>query len=217
MDAREHPAKGPHAVGREQAEPLGIPVGTEVGQGPLERLALENAGLGVVEDPEARVDARGEGVGPQQAVAEAVDRRDPRGVELPCELGAAGLDEPPADAVAQLACGAFGVGDDQERVDVEPALADRLDEALHEHRRLPGSGAGRDEDDAGRFDRRDLLGIGGVHWRLTRHMGARSHHDGQPASPRGSCLTSPARIRPTNPRACSVARSIWAQNSSSSR
>ena len=47
-------------------------------------------------------------------------------------------------------------------------------------------------------------GFGRVHGRLTRHIGARSHQEGQPPSPSGSCATSPERIRPTNPRACSA-------------
>ena len=62
VNAGEHAAEGPDAVGGEQAEPLPVVVGAEVGQGLLERLALEHPRLRVVEDAEARVDAGGEGM-----------------------------------------------------------------------------------------------------------------------------------------------------------
>jgi hypothetical protein len=126
----------------------------------------------------------------QEAMAEAVDRGDPGGVELAREIGAAGLGEARANAAAELAGGALGVGDDEERVDVEAALAHRLHEALDEHRRLARPGAGGDEDDAGRLDRGALLGIRGAHAHahalLTRHIGASSHQEGHAPSPSGS-------------------------------
>ncbi len=97
--------------------------------------------------------------------------------------------------------------------DVEPVVADRAHEALDEHARLSGSGSRRDEDEALRVDRRLLLG---VHARVTRHTGQRSHHDGQEPL-RGSCRTSPARIRCASERASPRAVSSRDQNSSSSR
>ena len=87
VDAGEHPAERADAVGREQAEPLLVAVRAEVAERLLERLALEHARLRVVEDAEARVDAGGERVRAEQAVAEAVDRRDPGGIELARQLG----------------------------------------------------------------------------------------------------------------------------------
>jgi hypothetical protein len=70
VHAGEHPAQRPDAVRREQAEALVVAAGAEVREGLLERLALENAGLRVVEDAEARVDAGRERVRAQQAVAD---------------------------------------------------------------------------------------------------------------------------------------------------
>ena len=53
------------------------------------------------------------------------------------------------------------------------------------------------------------------HDRFTRQIGQSSHQVGQ-EPPRGSCRTSPSRIRSTTPTACSRARSIPPQKSSSS-
>ena len=111
--------------------------------------------------------------------------------------------------VAQLAGGALGVGDDEDEVDVaSPRSADSADEALDEHRRLPGSCARRDEDDARLVDRGLLLRVrsADAHARFTRHIGQRSHHVGH-VPPRGSCSTSPARMRATAACARSTARS----------
>ena len=150
-------------------------------------------------------------------MAEAVDRRDPGGIELSCELEATRVDELLRGCGRGAPAARLGVGDDEQRVDVEPALADGLDEPLDEHRRLPRSRSGRDEDDARRLDRRDLLGIRSVHWRLTgtsergrTTMGIRH---------RRGIVPHVTRLDPLDEatRACSVARSICAQNSSSSR
>ena len=190
VHAGQHAAQGARSVGGEQPEALGVAVGAELRERRLERLALEHARLRLVEDPEARVDPGRERVCLEQAEAEAVDRRDPGGVEVAGELGAPGLDEPRADAVAQLAGGALRVRDDEQRVDVEPALADRLGEALDQDGRLARPGARGDEDEPRRLDRGGLLGVGcadrRAHCLFTRQIGARSHQDGQPASPSGS-------------------------------
>src|SRR4029453_16705383 len=99
------------------------------------------------------------------------------------------------------------------RVDVEPALADRLAEALDDDPRLACPRSRGDEDDAALLDRALLLDVhrrkmlctfrraglshrsarettrNRVHERLTRHIGHRSHHCGQ--EPRfGSWRTS---------------------------
>src|SRR4029078_9073198 len=104
-------------------------------------LSAQHAALSVVEHPEARVDAGRERMRLQQTVAEAVDRRDPGRVELARRVVPPALQQPLADAAAQLAGRALGVRDHEQRVDVEAALADRLAEALDDQRRLPGAGA----------------------------------------------------------------------------
>ena len=218
VDPREHPPQPARAVGGEQAKALGPLIGAERGERFLERLAGEHARLVVVDDPEPRVDAGLERVGLQQPVAEAVDRRDPGRVEVACEIGAVHLEQAPPDAAPQLTSRAFRVGDDEDRVDVDPALADGAHEALDEHGRLSGAGACGDEDEARGVDRRQLLGIRRrAHVRATRHIGASVHQLGHGGPPRGSCLTSPARMRSTKSTACSLARSVCAQNASSSR
>ena len=70
---------------------------------------------------------------------------------------AAELVQARADPAAQLTRRALGVGDHEHRLDVEPALAHRLDEALDEHGRLARPRTGRDEDLPARRDRRGLL------------------------------------------------------------
>ena len=155
----------------------------------------------------------GERMSLQQPQAEAVDRGDPGAVELAREIVPPAVAERGADARAQLARGPPRVRDDEDRVDIEAAVADGAHEALDEHGRLAGAGAGRDEDLAGRFDRRALLL---VHGRATRHIGHRSHQAGH-SPPFGSCTTSPARMRPASRRAVAIALSTAAQNASSSR
>ena len=159
----------------------------------------------------------------QQAVAEAVDRRDPRAVELAREIVAPELGEPLPDSSAQLTGRPLGVRDREHRVDRQAAIADRSHEALDEHRRLAGAGARGDEDEPARVDRRELLVVRGAglldhgHDRATRHIDHRSHQVGHGKPPFGSCRTSPERMRSTKWTACSFARSVCAQKASSSR
>ncbi len=199
-DAREHPAETLRAVGGQQAHPLLATSLDVVGQRPGERLGAEHGGLALVEHPEARVKAGLEGVRTKESVAEAVDRRDPAAVQVAREVVPLDLDEPLPDTRPQLAGGALRVRDDEDVVDPEAALADRLDEALHKHGRLPGPGPGRDEDDARLVDRGDLLLARGPHARLTRHIVQREHQRGH-SPPRGSVRTSPACTRSTADRA----------------
>src|SRR5262249_59154649 len=84
--------------------------------------------------------------------AEAVEGRDPGAVERAREAGPPPLDEPGADAAAQLAGGLLGVRDDEDGLDVDPLVAHRARKALDEHARLPGAGSRRHEDDAARVD-----------------------------------------------------------------
>jgi hypothetical protein len=207
VDGREHPPQAGRAIRGKETEPLGIVAGAKLVQGRLEGLAADDATLAVVEDPEARIEAGGERMSLQQAETETVDGRDPGAVERPGEVVAADLVQARADAAPELTRRALGVGDHEQRLDVEPALADRLDEALHEHGRLPRPRARGDEDLPAGGDRRRLLVVRRPHARLIRHIRQRSHQAGQPSVPFGSCRTSPSRIRCARPRARSRAPS----------
>src|SRR5215218_1592407 len=152
VDAGEHPAQPPSAVGGEQPQAR-LVVAAELLERRPEGLAAEHAALAVVEHAEARVDPGRERVRLQQPAAEAVNGRDPRAVQLPFEVVPAELVQPPADPTAQLAGRTLGVGDHEQRVDVEPALADGLAKALDDHSRLAGPRARGDEDNAALLDR----------------------------------------------------------------
>ncbi len=199
VDAREHAAQAVRAVRREQPQPLGLLSCTEFRQRLLERLTAQHRALRIVELAEARVEPCRERIALQQPQAEAVDRRDPRAVELTGEILAPALRERSANARAQLARRATRVRDDEDRVDVEPAVADGADEALDEDGGLARAGARGDEHLAGCLDRCELLL---VHVRSILQIGQRSHHAGH-ASPFGSCLTSPSPMRTAS--RCAVA------------
>ena len=223
VDAREHPPQPARTVRGEQADSLRIAGRAELLERGVERLAGEDSRLVLVEDAEVRVDGGLERMRLQQPVAEAVDGRDPGPVELAGEIVAAELGEAGADAAAQLPGRALGVRDREHRIDRQPPVADRAHEALDENGRLSRPRAGGDEDEPGRVDRRELLGVrrarvlGHGHDRATRHIGHRSHQLGQGNPPFGSCWMSPSRMRSTKRTACSFARSVCAQNSSSAR
>ena len=121
----------------------------------------------------------------------------------------------------QLGGGPFRVGDDEDRADVDAAL-DPPNEALDQDCGLTGACAGGDEDEPLGLDRsvllggRRALGSRGHRYALpTRHIEPSLHHDGHEPS-RGSCLTSPSRMRATIRRATSCALSTFPQKSSSS-
>src|SRR5262249_55435257 len=156
VDAGQHPPQPAAAVRREQAQPR-LVVAAELLERGAERLAAEHAALTVVENAEARVDPGGERVRLQQAVAEAVDGRDPGAVEPALEVVPAELVQPLADAPAQLAGRALGVRDDEDRLDVEAAVADGAAEALDDDGRLAGARPRGDEDDALLLDCAELL------------------------------------------------------------
>ena len=143
-----------------------------------------------------------------------MDRGDPGAVELAREIVPVELGEPLANPAPQLAGRSLRVGDREHRLDGQPALADSAREALDEHSRLPRPGPRRDEDEAGRVDRGQLLGVRGSgllddrHDLATRHIDDRSHQVGHGNPPFGSCWMSPVRIRSTKRIACSFARSV---------
>ena len=157
VDAGQHAAQPVGAICREQANPLGLPGGTELLQRPIERLAAQNRGPRVLELAETRIEPRRERMRTQEPAAEAVDGRDPCAVELSREVVTPALVECGSDPAAQLARRLARVRDDEDRLDVDPALAHRSDVALDEHRRLAGAGAGRDEHRAFGLDRSELL------------------------------------------------------------
>ena len=105
----------------------------------------------------------------------------------PREVVPPAVGERRADPRAQLARGPARVRDHEDRVDVEPALGHRADDAFDENRSLPGARTGRHEDLSPGLDRGELLlvQVVGTHGRSIRHMGQRSHHAGQ-SPPRGS-------------------------------
>ncbi len=216
VDPGEHPAQPGGPVRREQLQPRWVVAGAELGQRSVERLLADHHALRVVELTEARVEPGCERVSLQQAKAEAVDGRDPRAVELAGEVGPPALVQGRADAGAELGRRLARVGDDEQRVDVEPVVAHRADEPLDEDRRLAGAGARRDEDLASGLDRRDLLRIELRHARLIRHIRHSEHQLGH-SPPFGSWRTSPRRIRCASSPAFTFAPSTCSQNASSSR
>src|SRR5581483_11018570 len=183
------------AGGREQAHAFGVAGADELLERALEGLAAEHRAVLLVELAEPWIDPDGEWMRAQQPRAEAVDRRDPGAVELLRQVGASARAELGADAGAQLGGCLSRIGDHEHRLHVEPFVADSAHEPLDENTRLAGAGTGRDEYLATRLDRRELLL---VHARPTRHIVQRSHHVGQ-SPPRGSCATSPARMRRAAP------------------
>ncbi len=217
VDLDEHSPQAVRAVRREELPAVRLVGRTEALQRRRERLGLEDEGLRLVEDTEARVDTGREWVCAQEPAAEAVDRRDPGTVERQREIGSVALEEPGADPRSQLSRGALGVRDHEQRIDVEAVVDDRPDEPLHEHGGLSGAGSGSHEDGAAGIDRRPLLGArGGSHGRSFRHIRQRSHQGGQ-VPPWGSCLTSPSRIRSTSATAPARASLTASSNASGSR
>ncbi len=222
----DHPPQARPPVGDEEGRPDLITVRAELLQSGAEGFARKHERLLGIEHAEVRVDSGGDGVLAQQPAAEAVNGRDPGSIELAGEIMALALVQSRADARAQLAGGAVGVSDDEQGVDREPTLDRRPAEALDQHRRLAGAGAGRYEHDSGGFDRTALLAIGSArsHRLGTRHRGASRHQLGHrffepgPSSrPSGSWRTSPVRTRATKSRALAAAHSTLPQKGSSSR
>ena len=212
VDAGQHAAKAVGAVRREEAQPLvsrsgtgkagtsaigrlrrayAAAAGAELAQRPVERLAAQHRRARFLELAEARVEPDRERMRLEEPVAEAVNGRDPGAVEVAREIRPPALAQRGPDAGAELARRLARVRDDEDRVDVEAVVADGADVALDEHRGLARARAGGDEDAARRLDRGELLvveaarGFERRHWRGTRQIVQRSHHDGHP-SPFGS-------------------------------
>ena len=222
VHARQHPPQPVAPVGRKQLEPLRLVPGAELRERLAERLRPEHGRLCLVELAEMRVEPGGERIRPEEAGTEAVDRRDPGAVELTREVVPATPREGGANPRPQLARRAPRIRDDEDRVDVEPALCHRTDDPLDEHGRLAGAGAGGDEDLTSRLDRGELLMVQlivqlvGAHARSIRQTVQRSHQAGH-SPPSGSWRTSPSRIRSASAVAVLRADSTTPQNASSSR
>ena len=217
VDPGDHPPQAARAVGRQQSRALLVVRAAERREHFVEGLAREDRGLRVVQLTEPWVETCFERRRLQQPVAEPVDRRDIGAVEAPSEVRAATAPQLGTDPGPQLSGSPLGVGDDEDRLHVEPALAHRFDEALDEDSGLAGPRAGRHEDPPAGVDRRTLLVVRRpVHARLTLHIVQRSHHAGH-SPPLGSWTTSPSRIRPAKRRAVSFAPSTCFQKASSSR
>ncbi len=157
VDARQHPAQPVGAVRREESEALRLSGRAELLQRTLERLPAEHRRARLLDLAEARIEARREGMRSQHATAEPVDGGDPRAVEIASEIRAAALAQSRADPAPELSRRLARVRDHEDRLDVDAALAHRLDVALDEHRGLPRSRARGHEHRALRVDRGQLL------------------------------------------------------------
>ena len=147
VDGRQHPPQAGGAVGREQPQPLGIVARRRTRSAPPRTPRRGRPG------PGSRRASRKRGSSPAaNGCAFSSRRQKPWMVEIQAPSSERARSCRPSSRrrarirAAQLPGGALGVRDHEHRLDVEPALADRLDEALDEHGRLAGPGAGRDED-----------------------------------------------------------------------
>src|ERR671922_2284936 len=148
----------------------------------------------------------------------ALTKRSTRTVVFPVPAPAETKTAPPASIAA--ACSGLGarvsstlMGRPPAHEGVEGLWGNREVPPLH-RRRGPGGETWFPPRERAEGERRSRVGLSEAsdrHGRLTRHIGARSHQGGQPASPSGSWRTSPLRIRETKSRARSAARSICAQ------
>ena len=145
VDPGEHAPQPVRAIGREEPQPLLVATRAELLERALERLSAQDRGARILELPEPWVEADREWMRLQEPVAEAVNGGDPRAVERSREVGPVALDERRSNARAQLPGRLARVRDDEYRVHVQAAFADRSDVALDEHRRLAGACSRRHE------------------------------------------------------------------------
>ena len=188
VDADQHPAEPRTAVRDEQSQAFGLVARAEGRERLVERLAAKHLRLRLVELAEPRVEPGRERMRAQEPVAEAVDRRDPGAVELAGRVRSAAREQRLADARAKLAGSLARVRDDEDRVDVEPVVADGAREALDEHGRLAGARTRGDEHLAV-APRRRRAARGSAPSScvcLILQTVQRSHQDGH-SSPFGSC------------------------------
>ncbi len=210
VEAADQRARAVHAVLAEQIEHDRRPVAALARDRIAEGRLLEHERLGLVEHAQLRRQPGLGGVLAQQPGGERVDRADlrPRGIDP----GGQRALEPHGE----LARRGLRVGHDEHALGRRARL-ERGAHALDHERRLPGAGAGGDDDLAARFDRGLLLGAEGhgAHGLGTRQTPCQRHHRGT-RPPGGSCTTSPSFMRPENSAARSPASSSNASNCSAS-
>ncbi len=152
----EHDRTEPAAVARRREGDCVVVAG-QLGQDLVEAGPGESSGLVGIEDPEAGIEAGGDGVGGEEAPAEAVDGRDRRRFAGPgrgLQPGPLGLlrgrggttGQLDADPAAHLRCRFLGEREGEDPLRLDAVDGDRLAVALHEDARLAGSGPGLEED-----------------------------------------------------------------------
>ena len=185
--------RSPPVRGRE-LERLLLPGGDQGLERRVEGARGEPLGLGLIDHPEARIDAGRGGMGGEHPPAEAVDRRDPgpldplerclQGLELLALSAANAHGELLADSPSQLVRGPLGEGEGEDSARSDLRVERSGAEALDQHRGLPGSGSGAEEDILlAALDRGALL------------LGALRAHSSSPSSDQGSSSGSPRSRR----------------------
>src|SRR6185503_12153242 len=101
-------------IGRKELEPLRLAVTAEHAERRHERLGPKDACLGFVEHTKARVEAGGERVRAKQARAEAMNRRDPRPIDLSGKVTPVEVSEAFANSLLQFPGRSVGVRDDED-------------------------------------------------------------------------------------------------------
>ena len=161
VGVEDHRAQAATAVGGEEIEPAVGPFRQEPLEREVERLVQEHPRAHVVGDRKARIEAGLEGVSAEDAKAEAMDRRDPRGVDGPGLLHLAGQLEPLAHPAPELGRRPVGERDREQAVDGR-AVAEPAQHALDQNRGLPRAGARRHEHPPAPVDGLALLDVEAV-------------------------------------------------------
>ena len=156
----DHRADAVDAVGRHEVDRLRPLPLQEHAEGPAQGAAAQAPCQRLIEDGELGVKARGGGMRPQQACAEAVECPEESGLGVTRRLAFAELEQPRPDPLAQLSRRSLGEGDRQDLSRREPVLADRPDEALHQHEGLPAASGRRQEQVLRAASGRELLLLG---------------------------------------------------------
>jgi hypothetical protein len=133
-------------VGGDQRDAVGAArAADELLEGRVEGVGGDALGLVLGQHAVLGVQPRAQGFGPQQARAEAVNRRYPGGVDGARVVALTRLEEAGADALAQLGGCLLGEGDREHPVDARPVLDHGANEPLDEDARLAAAGARVDE------------------------------------------------------------------------
>jgi hypothetical protein len=151
-----HLQQRPRPVGRRQLQRLGVAALDHLLERGLERSRRQPVGLRLVDDPEARVDPSRGGMGGEQPPTEAVDGRDPgplarlRRLDQRLPHLALGRERPAVELLPhpppQLVGRPLGEGEGEDPLDPRLGVERRGAEAVDQHGRLAGAGAGSQED-----------------------------------------------------------------------